>query len=71
MNTIAPALITKFVAHALRQMPTLELALRPITRDEGLERLLGGQIDGCFCTDPVAGTNKIATNAHPVSLLKL
>ncbi|HTN63641.1 MAG TPA: LysR family transcriptional regulator [Devosia sp.] len=61
VNTIAPRLITGFVAHALQQMPMLELVLRPITRDEGLEYLLGGQIDGCFGTDPVAGNNKIAT----------
>jgi DNA-binding transcriptional LysR family regulator len=61
VNTIAPALITGFVSHALRQMPMLELILRPITRDEGLERLLSGQIDGCFCTDPTAGNAKIAT----------
>jgi DNA-binding transcriptional LysR family regulator len=61
VNTIAPALITGFVAHALRQMPMLELVLQPITRDEGLERLLSGQIDGCFCTDATAGNNKIAT----------
>jgi DNA-binding transcriptional LysR family regulator len=61
VNTIAPALVTGFVSHALRHMPALELVLRPITRDEGLERLLGGQIDGCFCTDPVAGNNKIAS----------
>lgn len=61
VNTIAPALITGFVSHALRQMPMLELVLQPITRDEGLERLLGGQIDGCFCTDPIAGNTKIAT----------
>jgi DNA-binding transcriptional LysR family regulator len=61
VNTIAPALITGFVAHALRQMPMLELVLQPITRDEGLERLLGGQIDGYFCTDPVAANSKIAT----------
>ena len=61
VNTIAPALVTGFVSHALRQMPMLELVLQPITRDEGMERLLGGQIDGCFCTDPTAGTNKVAT----------
>src|SRR5690348_5896020 len=57
VNTISPALITGFVSHALRQMPMLELVLQPITRDEGLERLLGGQIDGCFCTDPTAGSS--------------
>lgn len=61
VNTIAPALITGFVSHALRQMPMLELVLQPITRDEGMERLLSGQIDGCFCTDPIAGNAKIAT----------
>ncbi|MGH6859647.1 MAG: LysR family transcriptional regulator [Phyllobacterium sp.] len=61
VNTIAPALITGFVTHALRQMPMLELVLQPITRDEGRERLLNGQIDGCFCTDPTAGNTKIAT----------
>jgi DNA-binding transcriptional LysR family regulator len=61
VNTIAPALVTGFVSRALGQMPMLELVLRPITRDEGSERLLNGQIDGCFCTDPVAGNNKIAT----------
>lgn len=61
VNTIAPALITGFLEHALRQMPMLELVLQPITRDEGMERLLSGQIDGCFCTDPMAGNTKIAT----------
>jgi len=61
VNTIAPALVTGFVSHALRQMPMLELVLRPLTRDEGLERLLGGQIDGCFCTDSTPGNNKVAT----------
>ncbi|AKR55102.1 Aromatic hydrocarbon utilization transcriptional regulator CatR (LysR family) [Devosia sp. H5989] len=61
VNTIAPALVTGFLQHALNQMPMLELVLRPITRDVSLEYLLGGQIDGCFCTDPVAGNNKIAT----------
>jgi DNA-binding transcriptional LysR family regulator len=61
VNTIAPALITGFVSHALGQMPMLELVLQPITRGEGLERLLGGQIDGCFCTDPTTGNTKIST----------
>lgn len=61
VNTIAPALITGFVTHALRQMPMLELVFQPITRDEGMERLLSGQIDGCFCSDPTAGNTKVAT----------
>jgi len=61
VNTIAPALMTGFASHALQQMPMLELVFRPITRDEGLERLLNGQIDGCFCTDPTVENNKIAT----------
>ncbi|KXF74783.1 LysR family transcriptional regulator [Paramesorhizobium deserti] len=61
VNTIAPALITGFVSHALRQMPMLELVLQPVARDEGMERLLLGQIDGCFCTDPTARNTKIAT----------
>jgi len=61
VNTIAPALITRFVAHALSRMPMLELVLQPITHDEGIEHLLGGQIDGCFCSDPIAGNNKVAT----------
>jgi DNA-binding transcriptional LysR family regulator len=61
VNTIAPALITGFVTHTLRQMPMLELVLQPITRDQGMELLLSGQIDGCFCTDPAAGNSKIAT----------
>jgi LysR family transcriptional regulator, hydrogen peroxide-inducible genes activator len=60
VHTIAPALITGFAAHALRQLPMLELVLQPITRDEGIERLLSGQIDGCFSTDPIAGSPKIA-----------
>jgi LysR family hydrogen peroxide-inducible transcriptional activator len=61
VNTIAPALITGFVTRALRQMPMLELVLQPITHDEGMELLLSGQIDGCFCTDPIVGNAKIAT----------
>lgn len=61
VHTIAPALITGFAAHALRQLPMLELVLQPITRGEGTERLLNGQIDGCFSTDPIAGNTKIAT----------
>ena len=60
-STIAPALVTGFVAHVLRQMPMLELVLQPITRNQGMEQLLSGQIDGCFCTDPMAGNTKIAT----------
>jgi DNA-binding transcriptional LysR family regulator len=61
VNTIAPALITGLVTHALQQMPMLELVLQPITRDQGMELLLSGRIDGCFCTDPAAGNSKIAT----------
>jgi DNA-binding transcriptional LysR family regulator len=61
VNTIAPSLITGFLNHALLQMPMLELVLQPITRDEGMECLLSGRIDGCFCTDPIAGNIKIAT----------
>lgn len=61
MNTIPPALITGFLNHALRQQPMLELVLQPTTLEEGTERLLGGQIDGCFCTDPATGNTKIST----------
>lgn len=61
VNTIAPALITGFITHALRQMPMLEMVLQPITHNEGIERLLGGQMDGCFCSDPIAGNTKVAT----------
>jgi DNA-binding transcriptional LysR family regulator len=61
VNTIAPALITGFVTHALGQMPMLELVPEPITHDEAMERLLGGQIDGCFCSDPAVGNTKVAT----------
>ena len=61
VNTIAPALITGFVTHALRQLPMLELVLQPITCDEGMDRVLSGQIDGCFSSDPIAGNAKIAT----------
>lgn len=61
VHTIAPALITRFAAHALRQFPMLELVFQPVTREEGIERLLSGQIDGCFSTDPVGGNTKIAT----------
>jgi hypothetical protein len=39
----------------------LEQVLQPITREEGIERLLSGQIDACFSTDPIAGNTKIAT----------
>lgn len=60
-NTIAPALITGFVTYVLRQMPMLELILEPIPGDGGVERLLSGQIDGCFCSDPIAGNIKIST----------
>lgn len=61
VNTIAPALVTGFLQHALGQMPMLELVLQPIAHDQGMERLLSGRIDGCFCTDPMAGNAKIAT----------
>jgi DNA-binding transcriptional LysR family regulator len=61
VNTIAPALITGFITHALRQMPLLEMVIQPITHNEGLEYLLSGQMDGCFCSDPLAGNTKVAT----------
>ena len=61
VDTIAPALITGFVTRALRQLPMLELALQSITRDAEIEGLPSGEIDECFCTDPIAGNTKIAT----------
>ena len=60
-HTIAPASITGFVAHALRQLPALELILRPIVRDQASEMLLAGQIDGCFTSDAATGQAKLAT----------
>jgi DNA-binding transcriptional LysR family regulator len=61
VHTIAPALITGFVAHALRQLPVLELILRPIAGDRAPEMLLAGQIDGCFASDAATGNAKLAT----------
>ena len=61
VHTIAPALITGFVAHALRQLPDLELILRPIVRDQVSEMLLTGQVDGCFASDAITGHAKLAT----------
>ncbi len=61
VHTIAPALITGFVAHALRQLPDLELILRPVVRDQVSEMLLAGQIDGCFTSDAITGNAKLAT----------
>ncbi len=61
VNTIAPRLITGFIAHALQQLPMLELVVRPITREEAVECLLNGRLDGCFCSDPMGGNAKIAT----------
>jgi DNA-binding transcriptional LysR family regulator len=60
-HTIAPAPITKFIAHALRQLPMLELIIRPIARDRASELLLAGQIDGCFTSDAMIGNPKLAT----------
>ncbi|HVJ00167.1 MAG TPA: LysR family transcriptional regulator [Sphingomonas sp.] len=60
-NTIAPALITGFLGYALRQMPMLELVLQPLDRSEGIDLLLAGRIDGCFCSDPPIDSTKIAT----------
>jgi LysR family hydrogen peroxide-inducible transcriptional activator len=39
----------------------LELALQSTTRDAEIEDLPSGEIDECFCTDPIAGNTKIAT----------
>ena len=61
VDTIAPALITGFVTRALRQLPMLELALQSIKRDAEIEDLSSSEIDECFCTDPIAGNTKIAT----------
>ena len=61
VHTIAPALITGFVAHALRQLPALELILRPIVRDQASEMLLAGLIDGCFTSDALTGNAKLST----------
>ena len=60
-HTVAPALITGFIAHALRQLPALELILRPIVRDQVSEMLLAGEIDGCFTSDAITGNAKLAT----------
>lgn len=59
-HSVAPGLITGFIAHALRQLPDLELILRPIVRDRAPEMLLAGEIDGCFTSDAI-GNAKLAT----------
>ncbi|WP_019831860.1 LysR family transcriptional regulator [Sphingomonas sp. PR090111-T3T-6A] len=60
VHTVAPALITGFLSHALRQLPMLELILRPVVRDEASELLLAGKIDGCFTTDAPPRNAKLA-----------
>jgi len=69
VHTIAPALITGFVTRALRQLPMLELALQSIKRDAEIEDLSSSEIDECFCTDPIAGNTKIATEMFRGQLL--
>ncbi|TXI82607.1 MAG: LysR family transcriptional regulator [Cupriavidus sp.] len=60
-HTIAPALITGFIAHALQQLPALELIFRPIVRERASELLLAGEVDGCFTSDAATGNAKLAT----------
>lgn len=63
VHSLPPALVTSFVAHALKQMPMLELIVRPVARGDVIEMLLSGEIDGAFTSDPVTTHGKIATAA--------
>jgi len=60
VNTIAPALITGFVT---RPPPAAYARIGSPANHarRGIERLLSGQIDGCFSADPIAGNTKMVT----------
>jgi LysR family hydrogen peroxide-inducible transcriptional activator len=50
-HSLAPSLVSPFVAHALSQMPMLEIVLHPVGQDNAASLVLAGTLDGAFVSD--------------------
>lgn len=69
-NTLAPIPISRFVNHVLRELPSVEIVLRPLPHGAGPERVLAGELDGCFLADgPTTHAKLAVTELFNESLL--
>ena len=47
-TTVTPQVISGFLSHALKELPTVEFNLKPLQPNEGADDVLSGKYDGCF-----------------------
>ncbi|QOF70636.1 LysR family transcriptional regulator [Aminobacter sp. SR38] len=59
-HSVAPAPISRFITHALGEMPMLEILLHPIDGKMGSGLLLAGTLDGVFLADKPADNTKLS-----------
>jgi len=60
VHSLAPTLISRFLTHALTQMPLLEIVLHPIGQDNAKNLVLAGTLDGAFVSDADHDNSKLS-----------
>jgi DNA-binding transcriptional LysR family regulator len=60
-TTIAPAGFSRFIKHALSQLPDIDLHLQPMGPGEGTTEILSGKYDACVLPGPPAPNFKLVT----------
>lgn len=60
VHSLAPTLISRFLTHALTQMPLLEIVLHSIGQDNAKNLVLVGTLDGAFVSDADHDNSKLS-----------
>lgn len=62
-STIAPAAISGFLTHAMRELPTIEINFHALQPGEGANEVLSGKYDGCFLPQAPKQNFKLAVQS--------
>ncbi len=49
--TLSPLPVSRFINQVIKALPNVEIVLRPLNHGAGPERVLSGELDGCFLSD--------------------
>lgn len=59
-TTITPTRISGFLEHVLKELPTVELNIHPLSMGEGTDEILSGKYDACFLPEAPKAHFKLA-----------
>lgn len=59
-HSLAPAMISRFLATALAQMPMLEVVLHPVDQNGAANMVVSGALDGAFVSDQTDDNPKLS-----------